>query len=496
MGLLAAANGLHESLIARAKRIALSTALAGALTTGLWLAYGHDASAGGETRTLSLYHVHTKESLTITYKVNGRYLPSALEKINYILRDWRRKEVIRIDPKTIDLMWELHADLGSTRPVHIICGYRSPTTNAFLKRIGRNVAKKSQHMVGKAIDLYFPDVPTEKLRNSALVRQVGGVGYYRGANGFVHIDSGKVRMWPRLPPMQVAKIFRDYRKTIGARLNRDDQILVATSESDNDAMKSKVANIASTDYDDEDAGETAADSTAPADATPTPVPRAKPAQRPAEVVDRYPVPLPRPKPIEVLMMAAANMKIEPAAAPPTDVQTNFKSRFDSESLGVIAGAESMAEEPDVTQTANVSAKGSFADSLRDGTAENVPMIRPLTTASAGNDDLFWWPKQLTFSPDQAIRRDGAPQQLVPDDNETIADMAAPQLSSSSTLMVAQANAATPPAVPALRTTSSGKGDLLEVNRSSKGSMLMNEPVAMQKKRQSLSDFIRSLTGTN
>jgi uncharacterized protein YcbK (DUF882 family) len=501
MGLLAAANGLHESFIARAKRIALSTALAGALTAGLWLAYGHDASAGGETRTLSLYHVHTKESLTITYKVNGRYIPSALEKINYILRDWRRKEVIRIDPKTIDLMWELHADLGSTRPVHIICGYRSPTTNAFLKRIGRNVAKKSQHMVGKAIDLYFPDVPTEKLRNSALVRQVGGVGYYRGANGFVHIDSGKVRMWPRLPPMQMAKIFRDYRKTIGARLNRDDQILVATSESDNDAIQSKMASIAATDYDDEEAGETGAEpaaptDAAPADATPAPVPRAKPAQRPPEVVDRYPVPLPRPKPIEVLMMAAANMKIEPAAAPPTDVQTNFKSRFDSESLGVIAGAESMAEEPDVTQTANVSAKGSFADSLRDGTAENVPLIRPLTTASASNEDLFWWPKQLTFSPDQAIRRDGAPQQLVPDDSETIADMAAPQLSSSNTLMVAQANAATPPAIPALQTVSVGKGDLLEVNRSSKGSMLMNEPVAMQKKRQSLSDFIRSLTGAN
>ncbi len=496
MGLLAAANGLHGSVIARAKRIALTTALAGALTTGLYFGYGHDATAGGETRTLSLYHVHTKESLTITYKVDGRYIPSALEKINYLMRDWRRKEVIRIDPKTIDLMWELHADLGSTRPVHIICGYRSPNTNAFLKRIGRNVAKKSQHMVGKAIDLYFPDVPTEKLRNSALVRQVGGVGYYRGANGFVHIDSGKVRTWPRLAPMQLAKIFRDYRKTVGARLNRDDQILVVTSESDNDAMKSKMASLAATDYDDEDAAETAVEFAAQADETAAPVPRAKPAQRPAEVVDKYPIPLPRPKPIEVLMMAAANMKIEPAAAPPTDVQTNFKSRFDSESLGVIAGAELMAEEPDVAQTANVSAKGSFADLLRDGTAENVPMIKPLTTASASDDDLFWWPKQLTFSPDQAIRRDGAPQQLVPDDSETIADMATPQLSSSNTLMVAQANAATPPSIPALQTTSSSKGDLLEVNRSSKGSMLMNEPVAMRKKRQSLSDFIRSLTGTN
>ena len=156
----------------------------------------------------------------------------------------------------------------------------------------------------------------------------------------------------------------------------------------------------------------------------------------------------------------------------------------------------MAEEPDVTQTANVSAKGSFADSLRDGTAENVPMIRPLTTAAAGSDDLFWWPKQLTFSPEQAIRRDGAPQELVPDDSETIADMAAPQLSSSSTMMVAQANAATPPAIPALETMTSGKGDLLEVNRSSKASMLMNEPVAIQKKRQSLGQFIEEITDNN
>jgi uncharacterized protein YcbK (DUF882 family) len=492
MGLLAAANG-HHRFIARAKRIALSTALAGALTAGLWFGFGQDATAGGETRTLSLYHVHTKESLTITYKVDGRYIPSALEKINYLMRDWRRKEVIRIDPKTIDLMWELHADLGSTRPVHIICGYRSPKTNTFLKRIGRNVAKKSQHMIGKAIDLYFPDISTEKLRNSALVRQVGGVGYYRssGPSGFVHLDSGKVRTWPRIAPAQMAKIFRDYRKTVGARINRDDQIMVASAETDTDAMKAKLASIASSDFDEEDAAETQE-----AEAKAAPTPRVKPAQRPAEVVDKYPVPLPRPKPIEVLMMAAANMQIEPAAALPADVQTNFKSRFDSESLGVIAGAESMAEEPDVTQTANVSAKGSFADSLRDGTAENVPMIKPLTTASAGNDDLFWWPKQLTFSPEQAIRRDGAPQELGPDDSETIAEMAAPQLSSSNTLMIAQANAAPPQPAPSLQSVSSSKGDLLEVNRSAKGSMLMDEPVAVQKKRQSLGQFIDAITGSN
>jgi hypothetical protein len=297
-------------------------------------------------------------------------------------------------------------------------------------------------------------------------------------------------------PNQLARIFRDYRKTVRARINRDDQILVATSEStDTNAMNAKFASIASSEGDDEDAVENTT-SAAEAEVKAVPTPRAKPAMRPVEVVDKYPVPLPRPKPIEVLMLAAATMKIEPASAPATEVQTNFKSRFDSESLGVIAGAESMAEEPDVTQTANVSAKGSFADSVRDGTAENVPLIRPLTTASASSDDLFWWPKELTFSPDQAIRRDGAPQEVVPDDSETIAEMAAPQLSSSGTMMVAQANAATLPEIPALQSVTSGKGDMLEVNRSAKGSMLMAQPVTIQKKRQSLSDFIGSLTGSN
>lgn len=479
-------------MTSRAKRIAFSTALAGVLTAGLWFGFGQEATAGGETRTLSLYQTHTKESLTITYKVNGRYIPSAMEKLNYILRDWRRNEIIRIDPKTIDLVWELHADLGSTRPVHIVSGYRSPKTNAFLKRIGRNVAKKSQHMLGKAIDIYFPDVPTEKVRNSALVRQVGGVGYYRssGPSGFVHVDSGKVRMWPRVSPTQMAKIFRDYRKTVGARLNRQDQVMVASSEQpDQGAMQEKLSSLAGMYEEDEDLEAAEA-------GVKTPTPRVKPAvQRPVEVVEAYPMPLPRPKPIEVLMMAAANMQIEPASAPAKGVQTNFKSRIVDDSLGAVAGAESMVEEPDITQTANVSAKGSFADSLRDGTAENVPLIRPLA-ASASNDDLFWWPKQLTFSPDQAIRRDGAPQEVVPDDSETIAEMAAPQLSSSNTLMIAQANAATPPAMPSVQIMSGGKGDMLEVNRSAKGSMLMNEPVVAQKKRQTLGQFIEDITDSN
>jgi len=444
------------------------------------------SEAGGETRTISLYQVHTKESLTVTYKVNGRYIPSAMTKINHFLRDWRRNESIKMDPETVDLMWELHADLGSTRPVHIISGYRSPKTNAFLKRIGRNVARKSQHMVGRAIDLYFPDVPTIKIRNSALVRQIGGVGYYRssgGPSGFVHIDSGKVRHWgPAISASQMAKIERDYKKTVGARLNRKDMIAVSTPDEKADEAPADISTI----YEgvDEDADEAAE---APAKPSLKPaLPKNKPAiagqldlvaQASEEIVEGYPVPKPRPKPIEVLMMAAANMTIEPASAPAPRVNFAERSKPAADSLGVVAGAESLVEEPR-NQSTNVAAKGSFADELLDGTAKNTPLIKPLA-ASASGEDLFWWPKKLMFSPDQAVRRDGAPQEFASSgevvESAKASAESAPVAEESQGLSIASLLGPV--------STSSGKGDRLVVNRTSKGSLLMDSPVVLQKRQK-------------
>jgi uncharacterized protein YcbK (DUF882 family) len=215
--------GVKNPLTKRFARALASAAIVGTLALGAWT-FAHTSAtvAGGETRTLSFYHTHTKESMTVTYMRNGRYVPSEMKKVNHFLRDWRRNEVITIDPKTLDLVWELHADLGSKRPVHIVSGYRSPRTNAFLRKIGRKVAKKSQHMKGKAIDFYFPDVTTLKIRNSALVRKVGGVGYYRssgGPSGFLHVDSGNVRHWgPAISKSQMASIVREGGQTVGKRL--------------------------------------------------------------------------------------------------------------------------------------------------------------------------------------------------------------------------------------------------------------------------------------
>ena len=167
-------------------------------------------AAAAAERTISFYNMHTQERLTVTYKKDGRYDPAAMDEIDRILRDWRRDKTIRMDPELIDLIYTVHEELGSKQPIGIISGYRSPLTNAALRRRSEGVAKHSQHTKGKAIDVYFPDVPLERLREAALVRQRGGVGYYpRSGRPFVHIDTGRVRHWPRMPRQQLARLFPD-----------------------------------------------------------------------------------------------------------------------------------------------------------------------------------------------------------------------------------------------------------------------------------------------
>ncbi len=162
----------------------------------------------GTTRTISMHHIHTDETITITYKKDGKYDPEALKKLNWFLRDWRENQATEMDPRTIDLLWEMHTELGSKVPIDIICGYRSEKTNEMLRRTVGGQAKQSQHITGKAIDAVFPDIPLKQMRYSALIREVGGVGYYpTSGTPFVHVDTGPVRAWPRLPRYELALLF-------------------------------------------------------------------------------------------------------------------------------------------------------------------------------------------------------------------------------------------------------------------------------------------------
>lgn len=168
------------------------------------------APGHAEDRTLSFKQLHTGETVTITFKRNGRYDSEGLKKINYILRDWRRNEATTIDPALVDLIWEVRKAVGSNAPVYVLSGYRSPVTNAALRSRSRGVAQNSQHTVGKALDFYLPDVPLSKLRATALKMQRGGVGYYpTSGSPFVHLDTGNPRHWPRMTRQQLATLFPD-----------------------------------------------------------------------------------------------------------------------------------------------------------------------------------------------------------------------------------------------------------------------------------------------
>jgi uncharacterized protein YcbK (DUF882 family) len=171
-----------------------------------------NAIAEGETRTITMHHVHTGEDITITYKREGRYDEAALEKLNWFLRDWRRSEAIRMDPQLIDLVWEVQRESGTKQPIDVVCGYRSPQTNAMLRRRSRGVARFSQHMLGHAMDFYIPGVPLEQLRVIGLRLQRGGVGFYpTSGSPFVHMDTGGVRMWPRMSRNELLRVFPDGR---------------------------------------------------------------------------------------------------------------------------------------------------------------------------------------------------------------------------------------------------------------------------------------------
>jgi uncharacterized protein YcbK (DUF882 family) len=171
-----------------------------------------DATASNETRTLSFHHTHSDENLTITFKRNGRYDEDALKELNHFLRDWRTQDQTSMDRHLFDVLWEVYRDVDARQPIQIISSYRSPATNAMLRRRSSGVARHSQHMLGHAMDFFIPGVPLEEIRFAGLRLQRGGVGFYpTSGSPFVHLDTGSVRHWPRMTHDELARVFPDGR---------------------------------------------------------------------------------------------------------------------------------------------------------------------------------------------------------------------------------------------------------------------------------------------
>lgn len=180
----------------RSGQLALSwhrTIMAICLLTGSLLGLNATATTDSD-RELSFRHTHTGESLTVVYWQNGQYREDALEAINHFLRDFRTGDKAEMDPELLDLLYTVYHQTGSTGQFEIISAYRSPKTNEMLRGNSSGVAKRSQHLLGKAIDVRLTDVPIETIRRVAYSLGAGGIGFYARSN-FVHLDTGRFRTW-------------------------------------------------------------------------------------------------------------------------------------------------------------------------------------------------------------------------------------------------------------------------------------------------------------
>lgn len=171
------------------RRIFLGLALSAAATPVL------ARKQNNKPRILSFRHLHTDEKIKVTYRVDDRYQRDALDKLNHFLRDFRTSDIAMIDPKLFDLLYDINRRLG--RPdgsFEIVSAYRSPRTNAMLRKTSRRVARNSLHMSGKALDIRFSSASTARIRDAAISLRRGGVGFYPRSD-FVHVDTGSVRRW-------------------------------------------------------------------------------------------------------------------------------------------------------------------------------------------------------------------------------------------------------------------------------------------------------------
>jgi uncharacterized protein YcbK (DUF882 family) len=144
---------------------------------------------------LPLYNIHTKERLEIAYRdSSGKYNTDALDALNWILRCHYSGKVIDMDISMIEFLNYVHKNVGRDKEIHIVSGFRSQEYNSLLLLQGRKVKRNSLHIQGKAIDIMVPGVSLSALRKVAVSLRYGGVGYYRQAD-FVHLDSGRFRIW-------------------------------------------------------------------------------------------------------------------------------------------------------------------------------------------------------------------------------------------------------------------------------------------------------------
>jgi uncharacterized protein YcbK (DUF882 family) len=359
----------------------------------------HDATALNETRTLSFHHTHSDEDLTVTFKRDGRYDEEALKQLNHYLRDWRSQDQTVMDRHLFDILWEVYRDVDGKKPIQIISAYRSPATNAMLRRRSSGVARFSQHMLGHAMDFFIPDVPLEQIRFAGLRLQRGGVGFYpTSGSPFVHLDTGSIRHWPRMTHDQLARVFPDGRTVHipsdgnplkGYELARAE--IEKRGTGDDAAVVSKPSLFASLfkskSNDDEEEGASAAvadEKTAPA------APTASAAS--AKSNDAVPVPRAKPRVAATFQLASADVQTaQPAKgkqAAPAQIEAKPQTPADIiNARGFWGDAPATPKQATPAQIAAISARQAIAAADPQPTASVSSAFQALAYAPAASSPV-------------------------------------------------------------------------------------------------------------
>lgn len=143
-------------------------------------------------RRLDLVNAHTGEVFKGPYRDDQGPITGALEDLSSFLRDFHSGEKISMDVGVLDFLASVMNAVGAIQAT-VLSAYRTPATNEMLRQTAFGVAEDSQHMYGKAIDIFI----SGKLEDAVLAAramQRGGVGWYP-SSGFIHLDSGPVRNW-------------------------------------------------------------------------------------------------------------------------------------------------------------------------------------------------------------------------------------------------------------------------------------------------------------
>jgi len=360
-----------------------------------------DATAQSETRTLSFHHTHSDEDLTVTFKRDGVFDEEALNQLNHFLRDWRTQEETTMDRHLFDILWEVYREVDGKRPIQIVSAYRSPATNAMLRRRSSGVARFSQHMLGHAMDFFIPDVALEKIRFAGLRLQRGGVGFYpTSGSPFVHLDTGSIRHWPRMTHDQLARLFPDGRTVHvpadgkplkGYELARAE--IEQRDSGDGALTKTRPSLFAalfgrkSTEEDDETAATAAVGETSPMEASPTrsaapvPTPRAKPV-------------LSRPALSRTLQLASADAEAAPGAtASPPASTTTPKRDSRPQNAAEIVNSRGIWDETESKQPAP-------ADMAASDARRALAAADPLASASAATRQALAYAPPPSSQPDR------------------------------------------------------------------------------------------------